>query len=297
MCVYFVLKSMTGYGRGEFTNGRKNYVCEIRTVNHRYLDLNIRMPRQYNLIEDKLRKLVSKSLCRGKIEIYIVADEVGESSNRKVRLDYELVESYIKAVEELKNRTGLIGSLPIETLLQLPDIIKIEDDNIEVDVWDDLSEAVEMALINLEAMRTLEGEKLRQDMVNRLATIENLVNDIEGRASLSIVEYKGKLEKRVLELLDGVNLDQDRLALEVALMADKTDYTEEIVRFRSHIVQFNETTKQSDSVGRKLDFLVQEINREINTIGSKAQDVVVTNFVVNIKGELEKIREQVQNVE
>ena len=296
--VFFYLpKSMTGYGRGEFVSDNTKFTCEIRTVNHRFLDINIKAGRQYSFIEDSLRTLISEKLVRGKVDISISAEHFGET-DRRVEFDLSLVKSYFDGLKDLASYVGAEFDIKLKDVVSLPEVLKIVEVSREAeDIWKDISQAVIVALSELDSMRSREGVRITSDILDRLKMMEDGLSFIESRSKTNSMEHAEKLKLRIADLLNGVKLDEDRIAMEVAIIADKSDYTEEIVRFRSHISQFRDIIQENASIGRKLDFLTQEINREINTIGSKAQDLEVTNLVVNIKSEIEKIREQIQNIE
>ncbi len=292
-----MLKSMTGYGRGEYTESNMTFTCEMRTVNHRYLDINIKMSRQFSMVEDRLRALVSQGLSRGKVDVYISAENRGQTE-RTVKFDISLARSYIDGIRELSKELELEPLRYVEQLVRLPEVSSIEEVKRDPeDIWRCISNAVCQAMDGINAMRDTEGKTLQKDMLIRLDKMENLVKAISEKAPVIVSDYRAKLSRRISDMVQDSKVDQDRLAMEVAIMADKCDFTEEVVRFNSHIRQFRKIIDDGVGVGRKLDFLTQELNREINTIGSKAQDFDVTTMVVEVKSELEKVREQVQNIE
>ena len=291
------IKSMTGFGRGENKEGGKEFSVEIKTVNHRYSDIFIKMPRQLTYLEDRVRQIVSKSLSRGKIDVYISYDNFGEDS-KEVLLDDVLAKSYINAVELLAEKYKLTNDISVSLISRFPDILKVEKtEEDEEEIWNLLKVAVERALQALIAMRAKEGNELKKSLLERAGYIEQILVDIKLRAPEVVKEYKQKLEIRIKELLEQQTVDESRIAVEVAMFADRCSIDEEIVRLASHIVQLRHTLDMEQPVGRKLDFLMQEMNREINTIGSKANDLQITKNVVEIKSELEKVREQIQNIE
>ncbi|KPU43985.1 hypothetical protein OXPF_21500 [Oxobacter pfennigii] len=292
-----MLKSMTGFGRGEHEELGRSFTVEIKTVNHRYTDVSIKMPRQLSYLEDKIRKYVLGSISRGKIDVFITQDKYSEEDINIV-LDDVLASSYIKALHTLRDKFELTDDISVSMVARFPDIInvtKAEEDKEQI--WNTLFAAIESSMGNLMEMRTAEGEKLSQDISTRGKYIKSVVSKIEERSPVVVQEYKIKLEDRIKEVAKDVTADENRVAFEVALFADRCSIAEEVVRLYSHIDQLEDIIKQKEPVGRKLDFLVQEMNREINTIGSKANDVTIARYVVDVKSEIEKIREQIQNIE
>lgn len=292
-----MITSMTGYGRGKCSCEGKDFVVEIKTVNHRYSDVYIKMPRQISFLEDKVREEVSKAVSRGKADVYISFDDYGEDA-KNVLIDEGLVKTYINAVELLKTKYNLKDDISVSLIAKFPDVLKVEkaqqDEN---KIWELLKEALNGAIDSLISMRRIEGEGLKRSLLERGAYIETVLKEISMRAPEVVKEYKSKLESRIKELLDQQVVDENRLSMEVAIFADRCSIDEEIVRLGSHLAQFRQILDMDGPVGRKLDFLLQEMNREINTIGSKANDLTITRFVVDVKSELEKIREQIQNIE
>lgn len=294
-----MLKSMTGFGRGEYLDDGHRFIVEIKAVNHRYNEVVIRMPKNLGSLEDRIRKTVALSLARGRIDIFVSVDEYGQK-NRAVRLDKELAIAYHKALKELGE---LLGERPGDNAGQIakyPDVLKVEEVTEDVRaLWPKLSEAVQAAVDSLLAMRLAEGANIQRDIISRIAKMTKCVDFIEERAPKTAAEYRDKLLARMRELLAAVGAapDEGRLLQEAAIYADRISITEELVRLRSHLHQLGEALTAEDSVGRKLDFILQEINRETNTIASKANDVSVANVVVEMKSEIEKVREQIQNIE
>lgn len=292
-----MLKSMTGFGRSSLEKDGYGYSIEIKSVNHRYLDLSIKMPRSLSQLEDRIRKMVSENISRGKIDIFI-------NQNNYCRHDVEakfnqaLADSYINCLYKIKDSYNIRDDISVSLIARFPDIIAIEqkEENIET-VWDIISEPLTKAIEMLIAMREKEGSKLYDDINNRCDNIFNNVLIIEQRAPIIVKEYREKLEARIKELIEDTKIDENRIALEVSLMADKLNIDEEIVRLKSHIHQMKDTLNMQEPIGRKLDFIVQELNREANTISSKANDLELVNIVLSIKNEIEKIREQIQNIE
>lgn len=291
--------SMTGYGMGQYENNVYRFKIEIKSVNHRYCDILVKMPRHIGYLEDDIKKIIKGKINRGKIDVYINLEYIDESS-LDISIDIPLAKAYKSAIEELSSALGLDDSFSLENILDIPDIIKIEKRAMDEELLaQSLKIALDMALDNMLNMRLLEGRELGSDILLKLENIQRELDIIENRAPMLGEEYRDRLRERVRELLDDdIILDEDRLSNEVAFFADKSSIDEEIVRLKSHIKQFKEIIlKENGPVGRKLDFLIQELNREINTIGSKSNDMTISKSVVNLKAELEKIREQVQNIE
>ncbi len=293
-----MIKSMTGYGRGEVQNDLYKFKVEIKAVNHRYNDIVIKMPRHISYLEERIKKIIKEKIKRGKVDVYINLEYINESSIA-VNVDIPLAKSYKLALEELVKDLELEDNIRLNNILGIPEIVKTERKELDEDlIWVCLSEALHIAVDNIVNMRELEGKELKLDILEKLSNIEEIADQVEKRAPNVVLEYKDKLRERIKTLLeDNAVLDEDRLGSEVVFFADRCSIDEEIVRLSSHIKQFRIILDEDDSVGRKLDFLTQELNREINTIGSKANDLIITNHVVNLKAEIEKIREQIQNIE
>lgn len=292
-----MIRSMTGFGRGESQEEGRQFLVEIKTVNHRYSDIFIKIPRQISFLEDKVREVISRGLSRGKIDVYISYEEYGDDS-KSVLLDEPLTKAYIKAIETLRDTYNLKDDISVSLVAKFPDILKVEKTEVDEEkIWSLLKIALDSALNALVRMREIEGEGLKNSILEKADYMENILKDISLRAPHVVEEYKQKLENRIKELLDQQTIDESRIATEVAFFADRCSIDEEIVRLGSHIAQIRETLKLDQSIGRKLDFLIQEMNREINTIGSKANDLAITRNVVEVKSELEKVREQIQNIE
>lgn len=292
-----MLMSMTGFGRGESRVGGKTYQVEMKSVNHRYCDISVKLPKQISFLEERIREYVSKSTSRGKVDVYVAVNEYGDES-RTVLLDEYMAKAYIDALNVLKERCGLQGDISIDLVARLPDVLRAEkacED--EEKIWQDFKPALECAIDCLIAMRRKEGEDLKKSIIEYCDAIFSRLGEIERRAPEVVREYKLKLENRIKELVSEGTADENRLAMEVAIYADRCCIDEEIVRLKSHLKQLKAAFESDQPVGRKLDFLVQEINREANTIASKSTDVGITMNIVEIKGEIEKIREQIQNIE
>ncbi|WP_077367333.1 YicC/YloC family endoribonuclease [Anaerosalibacter sp. Marseille-P3206] len=293
-----MIKSMTGFGRGEYSDGVHTFTVEIKTLNHRYNDIIIKLPKYISYVEENTKKLIKEYINRGRVEVYIALEYI-DDGNTEVKVNTSLAKSYKIAFESIVNELELDEKITLEHLIKMPDIIKAdrtEDD--ENEIWLCLQTALNEALNNVVEMRIREGEELVKDIRHRTVKIKELIDIIKERAPLVVEEYRIKLKERVEELLlEEYKLDDCKLENEVVFYADRSNITEEIVRFNSHIKQLNDCLDSEESVGRKLDFLIQELNREVNTIGSKSSDIEIGNTVVEIKSELEKIREQIQNIE
>ncbi len=292
-----MVKSMTGFGRGENVGKLKQVTAEIKSVNHRYIEVSVKMPRQYSLLDETVRRTVMNHITRGRVEVYLKIENTSPPEPQ-VQVDNELALAYYKALKELADTTHASMDIGVSSLAQLPDVLKVlePEEDLEV-VGQDILAAVEEALVKLVKMREIEGQKLESDLVQRLELLADLNNKVAERSPLVVSQYKEKLQSRIQELLDGGQVDEARLAMEVAIFADRACIAEEIVRINSHLDQFRHILQEDRPIGRKLDFLLQELNREVNTIGSKANDLEITQLVVEMKSELEKLREQVQNIE
>ena len=292
-----MIKSMTGYGKSEQTIDSLNVTVEIKSVNHRYFEFSARVPREYGFLEEKLKKYCNSLITSGKVECYVSVEDL-EEREMEVNVNETLAAGYVKALKELSERFGLKDDISAVTLSRYPDVItlhKASED--EERIWNAVKTVAETAVSKFIEMRETEGSKLRGDILSRADYIIECVEFIEGRSPETVREYNEKLKQRMKELLGDAAVDEQRLLNEAAIYADKIAVDEETVRLRSHISQLREFMNSSEAIGRKLDFLVQEINREANTIGSKAQDVDIAKKVIAIKAEVEKIREQVQNIE
>lgn len=293
-----IIKSMTGYGRGESIQELYRIKVEIKAVNHRYNDISVRMPRHINYLEESIKKLVKEKISRGKIDVYINLEYINESAI-EVKIDIPLAKSYKKELENLLHELNIDDNIRLNNLLNISEIVKTEKRELDEDIiWDCVKEAMDLGLNNMMTMREKEGAELKEDIIYKLGIIESSISHIVARAPFVVIEYKEKLKERIIDLLENnISLDEDKINSEVAFFADKSSIDEEIVRLKSHIKQFYNILSESEPIGRKLDFLIQELNREINTIGSKANDVIISKNVVELKSELEKIREQIQNIE
>ncbi len=291
------MNSMTGYGRGECTEGDLKIVAEIKAVNHRYSEIIIKQPRQYLALEEQIKKLLASQIKRGRIEVFIKA-QLAEGAKANVGLDQEKAVQYHRDLSLLAERLGENYQLDIYQLVALPGVVVEEEKEEDLKaVWPVLKQALEEAMAQHMAMRRTEGERIREDMLDKLSGLKRMTADISSRSGEVLAAYRLKLRTRITELADGIEINEERLAQEVAYFAEKSCIDEELVRLSSHFAQFEQIVSAQGDIGRKLDFLVQEMNRETNTIGSKANDLTIAQLVVDMKSELEKIREQVQNVE
>lgn len=290
--------SMTGFGRGEFKNDNYHFLVECKTINHRYCDINIRLPRKISFLEDRIRNYVKNFIKRGRVDLYIKLDLI-ESEDVSLKFDDKLATQYIGILKQIKDKFDLQDDISVMSVARFPDIIKCEDKEEDQDLyWSMLKVALDITLEKLGQMRQEEGKKLSEDTLKRCDILSDLIDQIEKYSGTIVYEYKERLNNRIDEILENPSIiDENRLAQEVAIFADKSSITEEIVRFRSHIEQLKTTVVKNDSIGRKIDFLIQEMNREVNTTGSKSSNINITNLVVEVKSELEKIREQIQNIE
>ena len=297
-----MIRSMTGYGRGEYQDDVKNITVEIKAVNHRYCDIFVKMPRRYSFAEERIKAAVKNGLSRGKIEVSVTVDNFG-ASDTDIRLDAPLAKRYYEVLHELSDTLdfGLFeDQISLGLIAKMPDVIKgVAAEEDEEAMLNALLDATNKAIASITEMRETEGQKLVADIAMRADLISNIRNNIETRAPEIQKEYAAKFKSRIEELLDGAaEVPEERIALEAAIFADKANITEELVRLDSHINQLREFLKGSEeSIGKKIDFLIQEMNREANTIGSKSNDKEITSMMLNLKAEIEKIREQVQNIE
>ncbi len=295
-----MVKSMTGYGRGECSYEGGTFTIEVRSVNNRYLDCGIKMPRAFIFAEDAMKGQVQASISRGKVDVFVTQSALAEDDTTVV-VNEELAKSYIEAMERLYNLGGcrwMKGNYYATDLARFPDVLTVEkkeQDQEQVKAW--LLGALAQALTDFDSMRVREGQRLAQDILSRVETIEGLVSKVEERSPQTVAEYRARLTAKMEEILQNTQIEESRILTEAAIFADKVAVDEETVRLRSHISQLREMLGQGGAVGRKLDFLIQEFNREANTIGSKCNDIEIARMVVDIKAEIEKIREQVQNLE
>ena len=292
-----MIKSMTGFGRCEITEGQRKFTVELKGVNHRYLDVNIRMPKNFSFFESSIRNLLKQYVQRGKVDIYITYEDTSEN---QVSLKYnaQLAEAYLAYGRQMQEMFGLENDIRVSTLSRYPEVLTMEEQAAdEEELWAGLEKALKGAFTQFVETRTAEGENLKNDILTKLDEMLELVNYIETRSPEIVAEYRTKLENKVRELLCDTQMDESRIAAEVVIFADKICTDEETVRLKSHIGHMKSTLEEKEGIGRKLDFIAQEMNREANTILSKANDLEVSNHAIDLKTGIEKVREQIQNVE
>ncbi len=291
------MHSMTGYGRMSVERDGRQLTVELKSVNHRFLDLSFRMPRSFNCLEDMARKQIGSRLARGHVDVFSTYRNMREDS-KKVTVDEALLSAYMTALDQIREKAGLSDNRGLMQMAQMHDVLVVSEAEEDQEALKELmEEALSGALDQMQEMRSREGDSLKADVLDRIGRLEKMTGQIEERYPATVAEYRQKLRARVEELMDGASMDEQRLIQEVAVMADRSAIAEETVRLHSHFAQVREMVEAKEPVGRKLDFIVQELNREVNTISSKSQDVPITNLVVEAKAEIEKIREQVQNIE
>ena len=291
-----MIRSMTGFGRSKYEENLREYTVEIKSVNNRYSDINIKMSRAISYLEDKVKKVITNSTTRGKIEVYVGFVNNSERG-KKVVLNEELAKLYINELKKI-SKENILDDISIMEISRLPDVLSIrteEDD--EEKIWQEIEVCLKKAIENFVQMRETEGSKIREDLENRIKNISIKIEEISIISSGLVKEYIVKLEKRINEMLTNSVIDEARLAQEIVIYSDKSSVEEEITRLKSHISQFLNMLNENNAIGKKLDFLVQEMNRETNTIGSKANSIEITNLVIEVKTEIENIREQIQNIE
>jgi len=288
---------MTGYGRAEETFDSCKITVELRSVNNRYLDCNVRIPRLYLFAEDAIKARVQNTISRGKVDVFVTVDNTGHDKVQ-VSVDRAVADGYYAALKELSQLYGLSDDISVSLLARFPEVLTVEKKEEDAEqMAKDICSVLDRALEDFDQMRTAEGERLKADILDRARSIEEKVSVVEARSPQTVAEYRAKLEARMNEVLSNTQLDPARILTEAAIFADKVAVDEETVRLRSHIGQLREMLSKGGATGRKLDFLIQEFNREANTIGSKCSDIDIARHVVDIKAEIEKIREQVQNIE
>lgn len=292
-----MIKSMTGFGRCEIAENNRKFTVEMKSVNHRYLDVNIKMPKKLNFFESAIRSELKNYISRGKVDIFITYEDFSEN-NSSVRYNKELAEEYLTYLRKMAEDFGLDDDIRVSTLSKYPEIFTMEEQTVDEDeLWKELQKVIQGASEMFVQTRIVEGEHLRDDLIEKLDGMLKLVDFISERSPQIITEYKNKLEEKVRELLADTAVDEGRLLTEVTIFADKVCVDEEIVRLRSHIETTKKTLMDGGSIGRKLDFIAQEMNREANTILSKANDLEISNCAIELKTEIEKVREQIQNIE
>ena len=292
-----MIRSMTGFGRAEEVVEGRDILIEIKSVNHRFFDFSARISRGYGFLEDKIKAYLQKNVTRGKIDV-LVSLEAMDDTQAEVAVNHSLAAGYLAALHELKDKYGLPDDITVGTVARYQDIFTVrhapED---EEKVWEQVGGVLRKAVVPLLAMREAEGARLKEDLAARTQTILQAVAKIEERSPKTVEEFRQKFTERLNAVLDGAGVDEQRVLTEAAVFADKVSVTEETVRLRSHVAQFNKLMESGDAVGRRLDFLTQEMNREANTVGSKCVDAEISHIVVDMKAEIEKIREQIQNIE
>ncbi|KGM96087.1 hypothetical protein Z968_07550 [Clostridium novyi A str. 4552] len=293
-----MLRSMTGFGRGTTKEGSsRSFTIEIKSVNHRYFDLNLKMPRNLLSLENKIRECLKEKINRGKVDVFITQN-VYSNDDMEVKFNEQLADSYVKCLEKIRDRYETTDDISVSLISKFPDIISVEKkEEDSEEIWNYMKEPLNEAIESLVSMRQNEGKKLKDDVIEKCNIIQELLKDIEKRAPLVVKDYKEKLNDKINELLENSDIDESRIAMEVAIFADKAAIDEEVVRLNSHIIQLKDTLEKDEPVGRKLDFIIQEMNRETNTISSKANDLQIVNLTINMKNYIEKIREQIQNIE
>ena len=292
-----MLKSMTGYGRAQKILSGRDILVEIRSVNHRYYEYSSRIPRTYNYIDEKLKALLKNSISRGKVEVAVTINSI-ESKDTEIAINKAVAGGYVQALRSISDELGLEDDLTLSKMMKLPDIFTIQktpDD--EEQVWNDVAQVAEEAVAKFVEMRTTEGQRLKTDITEKADGILRMVMEVERLSPITVENYRSRLFRKLSEILESKEVDEQRILTEAAVFAEKIAVDEETVRLRSHISQLKNMLSSDEAVGRKLDFIVQEMNREVNTIGSKAQDLNITKIVVDMKAEIEKIREQIQNIE
>ncbi|CDB31683.1 yicC domain protein [Clostridium sp. CAG:575] len=292
------MKSMTGYGKSILAKEKREYQVEIKTVNHRYLDISIKMPKILSYLEEQIKKEISSKIKRGKVDVFITFENNSEEG-KNIKINKELAKVYINELRQLADEENLTKEIPVMEIAKLPDILSIKIDQEDEKIKQEMLEAVSNATESLNQMKKIEGDKIGQDLNRRIDKIESKIEEISKKSTGLIEEYVVKLEKRIQEILKTEEIDKSRIAQEVVIYADKCSIEEEITRMKSHIYQFRTliSSDTAETIGKKLDFIIQEMNRETNTIGSKSNSLDITNGVIDIKTELEDIREQIQNIE
>ena len=293
-----MIRSMTGYGKQNLSVEGREYQIEIKSVNHRYLDINVKIPKAISYLEETIKKEISNKIKRGKIDVF-VSFENNSEEGRKIEINKQLAKLYIEQLKELAQEEKIESNIEVMDIAKIPDVLTIKVDEENSKIKDEIKEVTQGAVTRILDMKNIEGEKISQDLLQRIRNIQSKIVEISAKSTGLIEEYVVKLEKRVKELLKSDEVDKTRLAQEVVIYADKCSIEEEITRLKSHIFQFENliSNNQDGAIGKKLDFIIQEMNRETNTIGSKANNLEIKNGVIDIKTEIEDIREQVQNIE
>lgn len=291
-----MIKSMTGYGRAKLSKDDREYQIEIKSVNHRYLDISVRIPKQLSYLEETMKKEIAKKVKRGKIDVFVTFEN-NSLEGKEIKINTELAKAYIDELKKLAEKENILSDIQVTEISKYPDVLNIQSSQDDEKITEEVLETVTIATDNLVQMRETEGNKISEDLLKRLNIINKKVEEIAKLSTGLIEEYVVKLEERINEILKNQEIDKTRLAQEVVIYADKCSIEEEVTRLNSHISQFKNLLNSNEAIGKKLDFIIQEMNRETNTIGSKANNLEITNGVIDIKTEIENIREQVQNIE
>lgn len=291
-----MIKSMTGYGKANLSKEEREYQVEIRSVNHRYLDISVKMPRVLSYLEEEVKKEISSKVKRGKIDVFITFEN-NATEGKEIKINTEIAKIYIDELKKLAEQEKISANIEVTDISKFPDVLNIQNNQEDETIKNELLETVSQATEKLVQMRAMEGSKIAEDLLVRIKAIQEKVKEISSLSTGLIKEYVVKLESRIKEILKNQEIDEVRLAQEVVIYADKCSVEEEITRLKSHISQFEKLLNLEEAIGKKLDFIIQEMNRETNTIGSKANNLEITNDVIDVKTELENIREQIQNIE
>ncbi len=292
-----MIKSMTGFGRCEIAGNNRKFTVEMKSVNHRYLEVNIKMPKKLNFFESAIRSELKNDISRGKVDVFVAYEDFSEN-NSSVRYNKEVAGEYLKFLRQMAKDFGLDDNIRVSTLSKYPEVFTMEEQSVdEEELWKELQKAIRGACEMFVQTRIAEGEHLRKDLIDKLDGMIKLVDFVAQRSPQMVAEYRQKLEEKIRELLEDTAVDEGRLLTEVTIFADKVCVDEEVVRLRSHIETTRKTLLEGGSIGRKLDFIAQEMNREANTILSKANDLEISNCAIELKTEIEKVREQIQNIE
>ena len=290
------MKSMTGFGRANYENESRTYNIEIKSVNHRYCDISIKMPRSISYLEEKVKKQISSNISRGKIDVYITFEN-NSAKGKDIKINKELAQIYINELKQLAEENEINPNIPVTEISKFPDVLSIQNIEDEDTIWNELENCLNQAISNFISMRIQEGNKIKEDLEQRIDEFAEKVSQISTYSTGLVEDYVVKLEARIKEILKTDVVDHDRLNQEIVIYADKCSVEEELTRLNSHIVQYKNIIQEETPIGKKLDFLIQEMNRETNTIGSKSGSVEITNLVIEMKTKLEDIREQIQNIE
>ena len=291
-----MIKSMTGYGRAKLSKDDREYQIEIKSVNHRYLDISVRIPKQLSYLEETIKKEIAKKVKRGKIDVFVTFEN-NSLEGKEIKINTELAKAYIDELKKLAEKENILSDIQVTEISKYPDVLNIQSSQDDEKITEEVLETITIATDNLVQMRETEGNKISEDLLKRLNIINKKVEEIAKLSTGLIEEYVVKLEERINEILKNQEIDKTRLAQEVVIYADKCSIEEEVTRLNSHISQFKNLLNSNEAIGKKLDFIIQEMNRETNTIVSKANNLEITNGVIDIKTEIENIREQVQNIE